>query len=85
MRFAEPAGRLPDKLAGRHRWIASVAFTLSPGQAHNAHEGNAVVLDYDNAIGLQVACLDCGGGYEATRNEPCPSEEFKWAYKGIRW
>jgi hypothetical protein len=71
---ASPVGgfaELPPKEPGRHRWIATSAYSLTPSQAAAAHAGSRVVLGPDLLMAFGVGCWDCELEYHAARIDPC--------------
>ncbi len=53
---------LPTKVEGEHRWIASVAYTLTTNQAAAAMGGTGTVVKLDNenrVMGPAIGCVDC--------------------------
>lgn len=61
----------PPKVLGRHRWIATAAFTLTPAEAAAAAEGAPVDLDRPKLMFIGVGCIDCEEQYEIARTQPC--------------
>lgn len=69
--MTKPQTELPAKQPAVHRWIATTAYTLSPGQARAAHEGNAVQLGPENMFMIGVGCYDCEQMY-GEHDPECP-------------
>lgn len=73
---ARPHATLPDKVPGRHRWIATAAYVLTDSAVEAA--GNPDVLkflDHENLMSLAIGCWDCEqplGVIE--RDSRCPAE-----------
>ncbi len=67
--FAE----IPPKEEGRHRWIVSVAYTLTPSQASAWHAGSAVNLEAGMVMHAGMGCVDCEQEYADVVAERCPA------------
>lgn len=56
-------GELPPKEPGRHRWVAMVAYSMTPAEARADHGGATVALDPDRIVTYGVGCIDCDTTY----------------------
>lgn len=65
--------RMPLKVPGRHRWIATCAYTLTDSEAAAADEGVRTELGVDKLCTFGVGCVDCEQPYTLARTEPCPA------------
>lgn len=78
-RAADHGRGLPTKDPGRHRWVATVAYFLSPGQARAAMTpGNRVLMDGSNMLTYGVGCWDCEQVYDEAIGKPCPAGD-EWS------
>jgi hypothetical protein len=68
---AQPVAQLPVKEPGRHRWVATGAYTLTPSQAAAADAGSQVTLDPTMLVAFGVGCIDCEREYHGSRTDPC--------------
>lgn len=58
---ARPAGQLPAKVPGQHRWIVAASWTVTPAfvaKGLDAEDGPSF-LDNENLLGMSVGCWDC--------------------------
>lgn len=66
-------GLLPPKEPGVHRWVASVAYTLTVEQMGRAAEGiEGIQLDHSNRISFGIGCWDCEMSFPEGHDIPCP-------------
>lgn len=65
--------RMPVKVPGRHRWIATAAYTLSDTEAAAADEGVRTELSVEKLCMFGIGCVDCEGEYKHVRTAPCPA------------
>ncbi len=66
------ARSLPKKQWRQHRWVATTAYVLSPGQAEAAYEpGNKVLMDMTNLFFYGIGCWDCEEPYPVVSGRPC--------------
>lgn len=71
VRKAVAQAELPPKEPGRHRWIATAGYTLTPGQVSAASSGANVTLTPENMFMIGTGCYDCEQLYG--NHEPdCP-------------
>jgi hypothetical protein len=55
-----PMGKLADKIPGKHRWVASVAYVLSENQVARAGDASVrKLLDHENLLNIAIGCWDC--------------------------
>jgi hypothetical protein len=71
----------PPKEPGRHRWMATTAYTLTPSQAAAAAEGAQLTLEPSMMIAFAIGCIDCEQPYHPARLEPCPAGD-DWSVLG---
>lgn len=58
--FSPRRGELPEKVPGKHRWIATAAYSLSQEMAEAADDESKIkLLDHENMIDLAIGCWDC--------------------------
>jgi hypothetical protein len=51
---------LPEKIAGKHRWIATGAWVLRDIDVEKAHDADTMkFLDNENLYNLSIGCWDC--------------------------
>ena len=51
---------LPDKVAGKHRWIAAGSWVLRDIDVEKAHDADTMkFLDNENLFQLSIGCWDC--------------------------
>lgn len=64
-RGATSAGpfELPPKEPGRHRWVAMVAYSMTPAEARADHGGATISLEPDRIVTYGVGCIDCDTTY----------------------
>jgi len=63
---------LPPKQPGRHRWILSSGYVVTPEEAHLAHEGvSAVLMGADRLLSYGIGCWDCEELYDTAVSRPC--------------
>lgn len=79
IRAADHGRGLPAKQPEQHRWVATVSFFLSPGQARAAHsEGNRVLMDGSNLLAYGIGCWDCEQEWTVANGTRCPAgDEWK--------
>lgn len=75
-----PGGQLPDKEPGRHRWVATAAYTLTDQEAAQATAGDEpILLDAGRLFApVQFGCLDCEHRYDEVVAVPCEAGD-EWA------
>ena len=57
---AKPSAQLPDKVPGRHRWIASGAWVMSDAAVAGAMDPDLLkFLDNENLMHIGIGCWDC--------------------------
>lgn len=57
---AKPMAKLPPKIEGKHRWIATGAWILSDEHIANAFDADAdKYLDHENMMHIGFGCWDC--------------------------
>lgn len=57
---AKPHAQLPTKVHGEHRWIATVAYVLTPEAAAAGRSVDTIkYLDHENLMALSIGCWDC--------------------------
>lgn len=57
---ARPSADLPDKVTGKHRWVATGAWVLRDIDAEKAHDPDTMkFLDNENLMNLSIGCWDC--------------------------
>jgi hypothetical protein len=57
---AVPGAELPDKVPGKHRWIATAAYVISQEIADHAYEADVPkYLDQQSLFHLGIGCYDC--------------------------
>lgn len=77
---ARPHAQLPQKVTGKHRWIASAAYVLTDLQAEHAHDEDfPKYLDHESLYYIGIGCWDCeqplGSGPGTVSHESfCPVE-----------
>lgn len=58
--FAARRGDLPEKVPGKHRWVATAAYSLPQEMAEAADDESKIkLLDHENMIDLAIGCWDC--------------------------
>lgn len=70
---AKPKGRLPTKIAGKHRWAMIASYAVSAEALKRAHRNDvdeySPILDTENLFHLAAGCIDCEEPWPAP--EPC--------------
>lgn len=68
-------GELPKKIPGRHRWVVTVAYTLTDDEMAKGATagGERVVLDEKRRLFTSMGCWDCEEEYRVALNQRCPS------------
>lgn len=73
-------GVLPEKIPGKHRWMAMAAYVLTDAmvrneQAHQAGEGGPMtILDHETRFEFSIGCWDCEQPFPvATPDTECPA------------
>lgn len=72
---ARPSAELPDKVPGRHRWVATGAWVLRDIDADLAGDADHMkLLDNENLMHLGIGCWDCEQALgEITTGSECPA------------
>jgi hypothetical protein len=77
---AEPVQRisgteLPPKVEGQHRWVTTVAYTLTEDEVTTAmtQEKEKVMLDERRRLWVATGCFDCEEVWEKAHGQPCPA------------
>ncbi len=74
---ARPMGRLPDKVPGRHRWIATAAYVVDTHTAARfaGEDPDGVsYLDNESMFSLACGCWDCEQVVsDIDPKSPCPA------------
>lgn len=74
-RVPEGMADLPEKIAGRHRWILSTGYNVTDTEAATAHEGvRMVLMGPEKLISYGVGCYDCEQIYSQCVASPCPGD-----------
>lgn len=67
-------GQMPRKVAGQHRWIASVAHTMTTeGCVEAMKPDGGFVLDHESMLMVALGCYDCEQPFPIVRFRPCPA------------
>lgn len=54
------SGRMPAKIPGQHRWVATTLFTVTAESVRTADDPDAVnILDRENLLHVLMGCWDC--------------------------
>lgn len=57
---ARPSADLPEKVPGKHRWVATGAWVLRDIDAEKAYDADTMkFLDNENLMNLSIGCWDC--------------------------
>jgi hypothetical protein len=57
---ARPMAQMPDKIPGKHRWIAIACYIMSDDQVSKAMDPKELkFLDHESMYELSVGCWDC--------------------------
>jgi hypothetical protein len=76
---AAARGELPDKVAGKHRYVVMVTYTITRHQASAMFDGSRVVLGEEQMLPPpMVGCLDCELPYNQAKGAPCEADGFDW-------
>lgn len=74
--FEARRGELPEKVPGRHRWIATAVYSLPQEMAEAVDDESRIkLLDHENMVDLAIGCWDCEQalGAEIAADSPCPA------------
>lgn len=66
---ARALAKMPRKVPGQHRWIATAGYVVTEEQAAG---GNDVILDHESRFQFGVGCIDCEQEFNEARGTPCP-------------
>lgn len=68
-----PMAELPDRVPGRHRWVAVAGYVLTDDQARLGAEGaTQVVLSPNMLYVFGISCIDCERPYHQAVRDLCP-------------
>lgn len=78
---AAAMGRLPAKVPGRHRWIATAAYVVPEAMVRNEvrwqtgdQSGGPTYLDHEARFDFSLGCWDCEEPLGViTPDTPCPA------------
>lgn len=72
---------LPDKVPGKHRWIAAVMYVLSEEHVRNEQRRQAgetsydTILDHESRVDFSIGCYDCEQPFPvANPDNDCPGD-----------
>lgn len=66
--------KLPEKLAGQHRWVAAASFVLDMPDRLLEDAATHKLLDDRNMMYLGVGCWDCERSFGEASGQPCQAE-----------
>lgn len=57
---ARPGHKLPPKVAGQHRWIATAMYNISEPEVRDAYDPAVEKhMDNENLVDVSFGCIDC--------------------------
>lgn len=80
------AGKLPEKIPGKHRWIVMIVHVLTDQQGRDLIAGKIadgtaeqITWDHENRLGVNgPGCIDCEAPMHAVADQPCPADATEW-------
>lgn len=55
----EARGQLPMKMAGQHRWVVIVLYSVTDNMVEDTDQGVGVFMDSEHMLDVRMVCWDC--------------------------